>query len=159
MSGLRHFAGMYLKACSKQRHGTGAIPYRAVIAAALCVALMLLTACTQPQPRALYAIDGADLDRGRQAMVEYGCPACHTIPGVTDADASVGPSLAGWAKRASIAGQYPNTPEILIRWIQDPQVMAPGSLMPDVGVPEQTARDMSLYLYTLQRNPSQLPWQ
>jgi cytochrome c2 len=92
-------------------------------------------------------------------MVEFGCPACHTIPGVTNADANVGPSLAGWAKRGSIAGKFPNTPEVLVAWIQDPQSMVPGSIMPDVGVPEAVARDMSLYLYTLQRNPTQVPWQ
>jgi len=91
-------------------------------------------------------------------MTEYGCTACHTIPGVTDADATVGPSLAGWAKRNSIAGHFPNTPENLIPWLQEPQKMAPGTIMPNMGVTEATARDMSAYLYTLDRNPSHFPW-
>jgi cytochrome c2 len=99
---------------------------------------------------AAYEIPDGDADRGRLAMREYGCSACHTIPGVTRADATVGPPLTGWAERAAIAGQFPNTPEYLIAWLQDPQRMAPGSIMPDVGVPEATARDMSAYLYTLQ---------
>jgi cytochrome c len=91
-------------------------------------------------------------------MTEYGCIACHTIPGVTRADATVGPPLTGWAKRASIAGEFPNTPENLIAWIQDPQAMNPGSIMPDVGVPDAVARDMSAYLYTLKWNPAEPPW-
>jgi cytochrome c2 len=123
------------------------------------LSLLFVNGCTQPQPKPLYEIPGGDVDRGRQAMTEYGCTACHVIPGVTNADANVGPSLAGWAKRGSIAGKFPNTPEVLVAWIQEPQRMAPGSIMPDVGVPEEVARDMSLYLYTLRRNPSQVPWQ
>jgi cytochrome c2 len=100
-------------------------------------------------PRTKYDIPGGDAERGRQAMAEYGCPACHTIPGVTRADATVGPPLTGWAERGSIAGEFPNTPDYLLTWLQDPQLMIPGSIMPDVGVPEPVARDMSAYLYTL----------
>lgn len=105
-----------------------------------------------------YNIPGADANRGRQAMTEYGCIACHTIPGVTRADASVGPPLTGWAKRSSIAGEFPNKPEYLIAWIQDPQKLRPGTIMPDVGVPEVVARDMSAYLYSLKQNPVSYPW-
>jgi cytochrome c len=125
----------------------------------LMACLALATSCSvlaEPQP--VYDIPGGDADRGRQSMTEYGCIACHTIPGVTRADATVGPPLTGWAKRASIAGEFPNTPENLIAWIQDPQTMRSGSIMPDVGVPEEVARDMSAYLYTLQKNSADLPW-
>ena len=124
----------------------------------LVACLIGLVGCGQPMPKPLYELPNADADRGRQAMAEYGCAACHTIPGVTNADATVGPSLAGWAKRGSIAGHFPNTPENLVAWIQNPQQMSPGSIMPNVGVPAETARDMSVYLYTLQRNPSHFPW-
>jgi cytochrome c len=136
-------------------HGLGHVE---IIALLICY-LMLMSGCiVQPKTPPIHDIPGADADRGRQAMTEYGCIACHTIPGVTRADATVGPPLAGWAKRAAIAGQYPNTPEYLIAWIQDPQSMAPGSIMPDVGVPETVARDMSAYLYTLQQNLAHFPW-
>jgi cytochrome c2 len=106
----------------------------------------------------LYTIPGGDANRGRQAVADYGCAACHTIPGITGADATVGPSLAGWAKRRAIAGHFPNTPQNLVAWIQNPQQMSPGSIMPNTGVSEATARDISAYLYTLQRNPSHFPW-
>lgn len=122
--------------------------------------LILLTGCGAHvnDGRPTYKIPGGDADRGRQAMTEYGCIACHTIPGVTRADATVGPPLTGWSQRAVIAGEFPNTPEYLIKWIVDPQVMIPGSVMPDVGVPEVVARDMSAYLYTLRQPPAGLPW-
>jgi cytochrome c2 len=120
---------------------------------------LLLTGCSDLVSQgSTYAIPGADANRGRQAMTVYGCIACHTIPGVTRADATVGPPLTGWAKRATIAGEFPNRPENLIAWLQDPQKMIPGSVMPDMGVPEATARDMSAYLYTLQQNPARFPW-
>jgi len=112
----------------------------------------------QPMGESLYTIAGGDPNRGRQEITEYGCASCHTIPGVTDADATVGPSLAGWARRNSIAGHYPNTPENLIPWLQAPQQMSPGSIMPNMGISEAAARDISAYLYTLQRNPSHFPW-
>jgi cytochrome c2 len=121
--------------------------------------LMLITSCgPRISPRAAYDIPGGDADRGRQEMAEYGCAACHTIPGVTRADATVGPPLTGWVERAAIAGRFPNTPEYLLKWLQDPQQMIPGSIMPDMGVPEPVARDMSAYLYTLHQNPAGLPW-
>lgn len=87
--------------------------------------------------------------RGQAALVEYGCAACHTIPGVTRATATVGPPLTGWSDRRFIAGRLPNTPENLVTWIMSPQAVAPGSAMPDVGVPEVVARDMADYLYLL----------
>jgi cytochrome c2 len=37
----------------------------------------------------------------------------------------------------------------MIRWIQHPQRLAPGSAMPDLGVSETDARDMAAYLYAL----------
>jgi cytochrome c len=125
----------------------------------LIFAFLLLAGCmATAEPQSVPDIPGGDADRGRQAMTEYGCIACHTIPGVTRADATVGPPLNGWSERNAIAGQFPNTPENLIQWIQDPQAMSPGSIMPDVGVPEPVARDMSAYLYTLHQSPAGFPW-
>jgi hypothetical protein len=42
-----------------------------------------------------------------------------------------------------------NTPENLLLWLQRPQMIEPGSVMPDLGVTEEVARDMGAYLYTL----------
>ena len=82
-------------------------------------------------------------------MDAYGCGSCHAIPGVRGAEGVAGPPLAGWARRAFIAGALPNRPEHLVRWIADPQAVEPGTAMPDVGAPDQDARDMAAYLFTL----------
>ena len=95
------------------------------------------------------ALTGGDPARGRAAMRAYGCVSCHTIPGVTGAQALVGPSLAGIAERSYIGGVLPNSPENLVRWIRDPRGVDPRTAMPDVGVSERDARDIAGYLYSL----------
>lgn len=87
--------------------------------------------------------------RGQQDIQSYGCGACHVIPGVTAARGMVGPPLTDWARRGVIAGHMPNTPENLVRWIQDPPAVEKGTLMPNLGVSEAQARDIAAYLYTL----------
>jgi cytochrome c1 len=61
----------------------------------------------------------------------------------------VGPPLAGFAGRTYIAGRFPNTAPALVRWIESPQAVAPGTAMPDLGIEEAQARDIAAYLYTL----------
>lgn len=96
-----------------------------------------------------YAIVGGDADRGKAAIQMYGCGSCHIIPGVRDANGMVGPPLIMWSRRTYIAGEVPNTPEFLVRWIQMPQAIEPGTAMPNLGVTEGRARDIAAYLYTL----------
>ena len=95
-------------------------------------------------------VPGGAPGRGAMVMDEFGCGACHTIPGVDGASGMVGPPLNAWARRSYIAGNLPNTPENLIRWVLDPHEVEPGTAMPDVGLEEQQARDVAAYLYTLQ---------
>jgi cytochrome c1 len=61
----------------------------------------------------------------------------------------VGPSLKDFPKRPLIAGALPNTPDNLVRWLRGPQLVRPRTLMPDMGVTEQHARDIHAYLATL----------
>ena len=91
---------------------------------------------------------GAHPDAAPTVIEAFGCGSCHTIPGVDGADGRVGPNLAGIEDRWSIAGRLPNTPANLVRWIMDPQEVDPGTLMPDLGVPTQQARDIAAYLYS-----------
>ena len=116
----------------------------------LLTAVLLHTACTPTfnNPGMEY-IEGGDPRRGEIALRDYGCGACHAIPGIPGAVATVGPPLTNWAERAYIVGSLNNTPENLLRWLQMPQEIEPGSVMPDLDVTEQDARDMSAYLYTL----------
>jgi cytochrome c len=130
-----------------------------VVLMALTAVTLLLSACgvagigggwgTSGQTQVL--VPGGNPDRGVQALQEYGCVSCHTIPGVPRGDSLVGPPLNHWAERRYIAGRMANTPENLIMWIRVPQSVDPGNAMPDMGVTEQDARDMAAYLYTLQR--------
>ena len=106
-----------------------------------------LASCGQISVR---AVPGGDASAGRDAIVNYECGACHTIPGVPGAHTRVGPPLGGFAGRAIIAGKLPNTPDNLTLWIEHPQQVVPGVDMPDVGVDLSDARNIAAYLYTLQ---------
>jgi len=94
-------------------------------------------------------VPGGDMNRAKQEIQLYGCGSCHEIPGVSGAHGAVGPPLSGMGKRAYVAGKLPNEPDNLIYWIQHPQSVWPGNVMPDVGVTDQDARDIAAYLYTL----------
>ncbi|HEX6534612.1 MAG TPA: cytochrome c [Gemmatimonadaceae bacterium] len=95
-------------------------------------------------------IAGANPERGKQLLQTYGCSSCHMIPGVQGADATVGPPLIDWSRRTYIAGEVPNTPDFLIRWIEMPQAIEPGTAMPNLGVTEGNAKDIAAYLYSIQ---------
>jgi cytochrome c len=95
------------------------------------------------------AMDGSP-QHGRELITQYGCGACHVIPGVHAARGLVGPPLYFWSRRTMIAGEMPNTSENLVRWIENPPAIEPGTAMPNLGVTPPQARDMAAYLYTLQ---------
>jgi cytochrome c len=121
------------------------------IAAAALLAFGLAS-CDPAKPNYISQVKhmtGGDPDAGRVKIRNYGCQACHTIPGVTGANALVGPPLIHWSQRVFIAGELPNTPENLTRWIQHPPQIEPKTAMPDMGVTEQDSRDIAAYLYTL----------
>ncbi len=118
----------------------------------LVAAVAILTACSQPAKAATdasHAIPGADAKRGAAAIARLGCGTCHTIPGIRYAEGLVGPPLEHWSRRTYIAGEAPNTPAMLVKWIETPQAIEPGTAMPNLHVSEQTARDIAAYLYTL----------
>ncbi len=92
---------------------------------------------------------GGDPDRGPALIHKYGCGACHLIPGIEGSRGMIGPPLKGIGSRAHLAGRLPNTPENMLRWIEDPQSIARGTAMPDMGVSQIEARHIAAYLYTL----------
>jgi len=106
----------------------------------LLPALALLAACEGERGAA----------HGAQLVREYGCGACHSIPGIRAAHGTVGPPLDFWSRRTYIAGRVPNTPENLAAWILDPHSVDPKTAMPSVGLTEDQARDVVAYLYTLE---------
>jgi cytochrome c len=90
-----------------------------------------------------------DPDKGRAAIREYGCGSCHMIPDIPGADGHTGPSLERIARRVYLAGVLPNTPDDMARWIREPEAVDPRTAMPNMGVSESDARNITAYLYTL----------
>jgi cytochrome c1 len=55
-----------------------------------------------------------------------------------------------FSRRTYIAGELPNKPENLVRWVTSPQSVEPHTAMPNLGLTTQQARDVAAYLYTLE---------
>ncbi|GAB2444082.1 hypothetical protein GCM10027187_04990 [Streptosporangium sandarakinum] len=94
-------------------------------------------------------VQGGDPERGQRLISVYGCSSCHTIPGVQGAEGTVGPPLTAFGRRSYIAGVLQNNAPNLRRWLRDPQGVVPGNAMPNLGVTEEDARDITAYLFTL----------
>lgn len=112
----------------------------------------LLTAASCTGGRTVFAYSpetGGNIKRGKNLIVHYDCGSCHSIPGISEARGLVGPPLILMGRRTYIAGEVPNTPENLIRWLMDPKSIEPTTAMPKLGLSEDQARDVSAYLYTL----------
>lgn len=109
---------------------------------------VLLAACGgKPAPSGVQG----DPERGRLALAQHACRACHIIPGVTGSEVYVGRSLDDLGDRQYIGGKLPNTQANLVRWIRAPQTVDPDTAMPAMGVSERDALDMSAYLLTLKK--------
>lgn len=113
----------------------------------LALQLVLLLAACGEEP-AVRIAEG-DPQRGKDAVERYGCIACHTIPGFANQGSNVGPPLHKIALRAYIGGVLPNTPDDMVRWLQNPPAVDSRTAMPNLGVSEAEAKDMAAYLYTL----------
>jgi cytochrome c1 len=116
---------------------------------ALASLLLILSSCNADTERAAAEMTGGDPVRGRAAISRYGCSACHTVPGVSDANGLVGPPLSQVASRVYLAGRLQNTPDNMIQWIRNPQGVDEKTAMPNLGVSDADARDIASYLYTL----------
>ena len=90
-----------------------------------------------------------DVARGKQALYQYACSACHTIPGVTSSSPNVGPPLGGIASRTLIAGKLSNTQDNMVLWLRNPNEVKPHTAMPNLRVTHEDAADMAAYLATL----------
>jgi putative membrane protein len=118
---------------------------RRAASAVLAVGVTVVGACSKARAS---SIPGGDVERGKTAISAMGCGACHTVDGVPGAHGEVGPPLTDVARRSIIAGELANTPDNMIRWIREPQAIEPYTAMPNLGVSEQTARDIVAYLYS-----------
>src|SRR5436309_9610878 len=82
---------------------------------------------------------GSTAEAGLQVYRRSPCIACHTIAGLSQG--KVGPDLSHLASRATIAGAlFPNTTEMLRRWIMNAPALKPGALMtPQTWLPRNWA--------------------
>ena len=112
--------------------------------------LQTIAACAGGEARETAAVaTGGDPDQGAHAIREYGCGSCHVIPGIPGARGEVGPPLHDFGRRTYIAGTLVNAPDNLVLWIRTPEIVEPGTVMPNLGVSLEDARDITAYLYTL----------
>lgn len=96
------------------------------------------------------SVANANPKAGQEAIAALECGACHVIPGVPGAWGHVGPALKGYKQNVYVAGRYPNTPEVLIRFVRDAPSMSPDTAMPAIEMTDVQARDIVAYLYSLQ---------
>jgi cytochrome c2 len=120
-------------------------------AAAILIGLLMTVSCSRDNEMVeqARALTGGEPSRGIAAIGRYGCGSCHEIPGIRRATGTVGPPLAGVARRTYLAGHVSNTPQDMVRWIQHPQQLEHGTAMPEMHVSDADARDIAAYLYTL----------
>jgi cytochrome c oxidase subunit II len=100
----------------------------------------------QKQP----AVDDEKEAAGRRVFERTACANCHAIAG-TNGNGRFGPDLTHLMSRRTIAaGAADNTPENLRLWIQNPDAIKPGSLMPGMKLSDAELGALVRYLETLQ---------
>jgi cytochrome c oxidase subunit 2 len=103
----------------------------------------------QEQLRPAPSPQTAEQTRGMNYVV-YRCGLCHQVRG-TDAGAVTAPDLTHVMGRAHLAaGTLPNGVGTLAAWIENPQGLKPGSLMPNQNLTAQQLSDTLAYLELLQ---------
>ena len=118
----------------------------------LLLTLVFATNCKSAHDQALEDARtrvGGDPERGAFLIQRYGCGGCHRIPAVAGAAGKAAPSLSSLASEPYISGNLPNTPENVMRWIQAPHSILPNTKMPDLGISDTEARDITTYLWSL----------
>jgi cytochrome c oxidase subunit 2 len=99
----------------------------------------------QQQP----AILDAAVTAGRRVFETTACMNCHAIGG-TVASGRFGPDLTHLMSRRTLAsGAAPNTSENLRLWIENPEAVKPGSLMPPMKLSDADLDALVRYLQTL----------
>src|SRR6266851_1893949 len=101
----------------------------------------------QQQEQTAFVSDA--VSEGRRVFETTACINCHAVSG-TVADGRFGPDLSHLMSRDTIAaGAALNTPENLRLWIQKPEAIKPGSLMPAMELTDRELDALTAYLETL----------
>ena len=95
------------------------------------------------------ATTSRDVSEGRKVFETTACINCHTVAG-TVADGRFGPDLSHLMSRETLAaGATSNTRENLRLWIQNPEAIKPGALMPAMNLTDKELDEVTAYLLTL----------
>ncbi len=86
---------------------------------------------------------------GAQFFQQLSCAACHTIRG-TAAHGIIGPDLTHVGSRETLAaGRLENTPANLTTWLLEPDMIKPGSHMPNLHLTREQRDTLTAYLEAL----------
>lgn len=95
------------------------------------------------------APEDAKVTAGRKVFFSTACVNCHTIRG-TSAAGKFGPDLTHLMSRETLAsGAIENTPEMLREWLNDPQKLKEGALMPALQLSPVELEQLVAFLQTL----------
>ncbi len=86
---------------------------------------------------------------GRVLFITKACSGCHTVQDFPEAQGKVGPELSHWASDSLIADVLPDTDENLRKWLKDPPVVKPGTLMPNQNLTDSEIDALIAFLRTL----------
>jgi cytochrome c oxidase subunit 2 len=88
--------------------------------------------------------------QGLTVFRELSCVNCHAINGISGATGGVGPDLTHLAGRALLAGGVSeNNPQNLRLWLENPQQVKPGALMPNYHFTSEQLAQLMSYFETL----------
>jgi cytochrome c oxidase subunit 2 len=86
--------------------------------------------------------------QGKELFAKTACVGCHTITGVSAGQ--IGPNLTHFASRGTFAGSlFKSSPDAVAKWIENPDHMKPGALMPNLGMTAEQSKAIAAYLLTL----------
>jgi len=102
-------------------------------------------AAAQQQP----VFENAQVAQGKAVFESLACVNCHVVKG-TPAQGKFGPDLTHLMSRQTLAAGVPtNTPDHLREWVDDPQKIKPGVLMPSLKLTNPELDQVVSYLESL----------
>ena len=110
---------------------------------ALGLALLVVSAIPGVVPASGRAATRGDARRGEVLFRAKGCATCHVhgrIPGRT------GEFSGGYPGTAPDLTSYANDPELLRRWLRDPQAVKPTTAMPNLDLSDGEIADLIAFL-------------
>lgn len=133
---------------NQQKVAVGANGYGSV-AANGSVRLENASLTTGGGPGTVDNVPVATLTEDKRVFESLACVNCHTVKG-TPAIGKFGPDLTHLASRSTIAsGMIPNNTANLRAWVDDPQTVKPGCLMPSMKLTDKQLDQVVEYLQSL----------